>query len=186
MNWLCDHIYNTICAIFFAVIGYFAQIQGAVHVMWAVLAFDLLTGILAAMLKRHEKFSMSKAFTAIGRAIGATILVMLLYAMDKEMKQTIAASYNIAAWLISGFYLWSSSENMDELFGGRIFGILKVFFARRVEKTTGINLNNTQEQNENEQQFVNRPNGRWPSDGFVPNIPAAGCNYPDTNQRTDR
>jgi len=141
MEWLYNHFYNTVCAIFFAVIGYFAQIQGAVHVMWAALAFDLMTGVLVSMLKRKEKFSMTKAFTAVGRAIGATFLVALLYAMDKEMNQSVAASYNIAAWLISGFYAWSSSENMDELFGGKIFGIMKGFFAKRVEETTGVELN---------------------------------------------
>jgi len=57
------------------------------------------------------------------------------------MNQSVAASYNIAAWLISGFYAWSASENMDDLFGGKIFGIMKSFFAKRVEETTGVDLN---------------------------------------------
>jgi len=105
------------------------------------LAFDLVTGILASVLKKKERFSMTKFFTAVARAIGATVLVALLYAMDKEMKQEIAASYNIAAWLISGFYAWSASENMDTLTGGRIFGILKGFLEKRVEENTGVNLN---------------------------------------------
>lgn len=141
INWLYDHFYNSLCGLFFAVIGYFAEIQGAVHVMWAALAFDLLSGILASVVKRKEKFSMTKLFTAISRAIGVTILVALLYAMDKEMKQQIAASYNIAAWLISGFYAWSSSENMDTLFGGRIFGILKSFLTKRVDEAAGVDFN---------------------------------------------
>jgi len=140
IDWLYDHFYNTVCAVFFAVIGYFNEIQGAVHVMWAALALDLVVGILASVIKRKEKFDMSKAFTGIGRAIGATCLVALLYGMDKEMHQSVAATYNIAAWLVSGFYAWSASENMDELFGGRIFGLLKMFFEKRVEDQTGINL----------------------------------------------
>jgi len=141
IDWLYNHFYNALCGLFFAVIGYFAEIQGAVHVMWAALAFDLVTGILASVLKKKERFSMTKFFTAVARAIGATVLVALLYAMDKEMKQEIAASYNIAAWLISGFYAWSASENMDTLTGGRIFGILKGFLEKRVEENTGVNLN---------------------------------------------
>lgn len=141
-DWLYDHFYNSLCAIFFAWFGYFSEIQGAVHVMWAALAFDLLTGVLASVVGRKEKFSMRKAFTAIGRAIGATVLVALLYSMDLEMHQTIASSYNVAAWLISGFYAWSASENMDDLFGGKIFGILKDFFAKRVEDQTGVHLEN--------------------------------------------
>lgn len=140
INWLYNNLWNSLCALFFAVIGYFADIQGAVHVMWAALAFDLLAGILASVVKRKQKFSMSKAFIGIGRAIGATCLVALLYAMDKEMHQEVAATYNVAAWLISGFYAWSASENMDELFGGRIFGILKCFFAKRVQEQTGVNI----------------------------------------------
>lgn len=141
IDWIYNHLYNAMCGVFFAVIGYFTEIQGAVHVMWAALAFDLIAGILASVCKGNERFSMTKFFTAVGRAIGATVLVALLYAMDKEMSQDIAHSYNIAAWLISGFYAWSASENMDTLTGGRIFGILKSFLAKRVEANTGINLN---------------------------------------------
>lgn len=141
MDWLYNHCYNILCGMFLAILGYFNEIQGAVHVMWAALAFDLITGILASMIKRRERFSMKKAFIAILRAIGATILVMLLYAMDKEMHQEVAATYNIAAWLIAGFYAWSASENMDELLGGKIFVVLKSFFAKRVQDQTGVDLN---------------------------------------------
>ena len=144
-DWLYNHFYNALCALFFAVIGYFTEIQGAIHVMWAALLFDLLTGVLASVWKRREKLSMSKLFIAVGRAIGASFLVALLYAMDKEMHQELAASYNIAAWLISGFYAWSASENMDDLFGGRIFRILKGFIEKRVEDQTGIDIQRTQE-----------------------------------------
>lgn len=143
IEWLYNHLYNALCGLFFAVIGYFAEIQGAIHVMWAALLFDLLTGIFASVYKRKEKFSMSKLFVAIGRAIGASFLVALLFAMDKEMHQEIAASYNIAAWLISGFYAWSASENMDNLFGGRIFGLIKGFLEKRVEDQTGFDIKKT-------------------------------------------
>ena len=149
IDWLYSHLYNTVCGIFFAVLGYFAEIQGAVHVMWAALALDLITGITASVWTRREKFCMKKLFTAIGRAIGSTALVGLLYAMDKEMNQHVAASYNVAAWLISGFYAWSASENMDTITGGKIFGILKGFLSKRVEETTGIDLNKTQSENQN-------------------------------------
>lgn len=115
--------------------------------MWAALAFDLFAGILASVCKRKEKFSMSKLFVAIERAVGATVFVALLYAMDKEMDQNIAASYNIAAWLISGFYAWSALENMDQLTGSRIFGILKLFIAKRVEDNTGIDITEKEVEN---------------------------------------
>jgi phage-related holin len=144
MNWIIDHFYNIVCGMICAILAYFAELQGAVHVMWAALVLDLITGIMASMIKRGEKFCMAKAFTAICRAIGASFLVMLLFAMDKEMHQDAVASYNIAAWLICGFYAWSSSENLDELTGGKIFGILKGFIGKRVEDTTGIHLDKTE------------------------------------------
>lgn len=140
-DWICNHFYNWLCGLFFALIGYFTEIQGAIHVMWAALLFDLIAGLANSLITKKERFSMTKFFVAIVRAIGASVLVALLYAMDKEMNQKIAASYNIAAWLISGFYVWSASENMDQLTGGRIFGILKGFVGKKIEKDTGINLN---------------------------------------------
>ena len=139
-HWVIDHFYNWLCGIFFATIGYFTEIQGAVHVMWAALALDLMAGILASVLKRKEKFCMVKAFTAVVRAIGATVLVDLLFAMDTEMHQDVTETCNIAAWLIAGFYAWSISENMDQLTGGRIFKILAGFIEKKVEDTAGIDL----------------------------------------------
>ena len=140
LAWFYHHIQNLLCGVFFALVAYLAEIQGAVHVMWIALALDLITGIGASVWKRKEKFDMDKLFVAVGRAIGATVLVALLYAMDREMQQDIAASYNIAAWLICGFYAWSASENMDSMFGGRLFGLLKLFFERRVESASGIDI----------------------------------------------
>jgi phage-related holin len=177
INWISNHLFNAICGVVTAILAYFAEIQGAVHVMWAIMAFDLVTGILSSVIIRKQKFSMSKVFLGIGRAFVASIFVFFLYAMDKEMKQTFAASYNIAGWLVSGFYLWSASENADELFGGRIFGVLKYFFARKVESASGYNLNQTQEQNENKQNFIKecvcihaspKPAGRIVSIHFTP------------------
>lgn len=140
MNWLYNHILNIFSGIFFAVIGYFAEINGAIHVMWLVILFDLIAGIMNAIIRKKERFSMTKLFVAIIRAITVTVFVGLLYAMDKEMHQTVAASYNIAAYVISGFFLWSAADNMDELLGGGIFKILKDYVSDRVKSITGVDL----------------------------------------------
>lgn len=142
MTWLYERFYNAICGLIFAIAGYFLEIKGAVHVMWAALALDLAFGILASVVKRGEKFSMKKAFVGVGRAIGSTSLVALLYAMDKEMHQDVAASYYIAAWVISGFYAWSINQNLETLFGGGIFTLLKKIFSRRLREQAGINIEN--------------------------------------------
>lgn len=130
-----------------AVLAYLAEIKGAVHVMWIIIAFDLLAGIAVSVWKRKEKFCMKKVFIAIGRTIGVTVFVALLYAMDKEMHQKTVASYNIAAWLVSGFFLWSFAENMHDLTGGRIFEILKSYINKRVENTTGVDLKPASDKN---------------------------------------
>ena len=142
INWLYGHFYNTLCGFFFAIAGYFLEIRGAVHVMWAALALDLLFGILVSVVRRGEKFSMTKAFVGIGRALGSTALVALLYGMDKEMHQVVAASYYVAAWVISGFYAWSINQNLELLFGGGIFTLLKKIFSRRLQEQAGINIEN--------------------------------------------
>ena len=147
MNWFSSHIGNTIAGIIMAVLAYLSEIKGAVHVMWAIMAFDLIVGILASLIKKKEKFCMKKVFVAIGRGIGVTVFVALLYAMDKEMHQKTVASFNIAAWLISGFFLWSFAENMYTLTGGRIFEVLKSYINKRVENATGVDLKPASDKN---------------------------------------
>jgi hypothetical membrane protein len=143
-EWIYDHFLHIVCGYFLALIGYFAEIKSAVHVMWAAILIDLIFGILASIFRRKQKFCMIKFTLAVGRAIAVSILVALLYAMDKEMHQNVAASYYIAAYLISGFYAIGAAKNMDALFGGRIFLVLKSFFEKRVEETSGIDLKNTE------------------------------------------
>lgn len=139
-TWLNDHFYNMLCGIFIAVLGYFTEIRGVVHVMWAAIALDLLSGVIASVWKRKERFSMEKFFIAIGRALVVTIFIALSYAMDKEMHQDIAKSYNVAAWIISGFYGWSFLQNSSDIFGGLIFKMMKAFFAKKIQDQTGVDI----------------------------------------------
>ncbi len=139
-NWLYNHIMNLLCGITVAMLAYLGEIKGAVHVMWIAILFDLIGGIMASLIVRRERFSMQKFIIAIVRAFAVTAFVGLLYAMDTEMHQDLAASYFIASWVISGFYAWSFLDNMDTLCGGRIFKILKGFLSRRMERTTGVDL----------------------------------------------
>jgi phage-related holin len=138
--WICDHINHLISGLFFWFISYFIEIQAVVHVMWIAIALDLLSGVTASVWKRKERFSMKKFFIAIGRALIVTIFIALLYAMDKEMHQDIAKSYNVAAWIITGFYAWSFMQNSSDIFGGLIFKMINGFIEKRVEKETGVDL----------------------------------------------
>lgn len=148
-NWLINHILNFLSGIFFAVVGYFVEIKGAFHVMWLIILFDLITGILNSIIRKKERFSMSKFMIAIVRAMAVTVFVALLYGLDKEMHQTVASSYYIAAYLISGFILWSAADNMDELLGGGVFKLLKDYIVSKVKSSTGVDLKKRNNENTN-------------------------------------
>ena len=151
MDWNdFSNIGKFLTGVIVAAFAYLAEIKGAIHVMWVVIAFDLLAGTAASLLKRKERLSMKKFTIALFRALGVTVFVALLFAMDKEMHQKVAASHNIAAWLISGYFLWSFAENMDTLTGDRIFGVLKAYLNKRVHNTTGVDLESAHKPNNNE------------------------------------
>jgi FtsH-binding integral membrane protein len=140
MNWTYAHYWNFVTGIFFAFMSYFAEMKGAFHVMFAAFIIDLFVGIGASKKIRKEKFSMEKFFTALLRMVIAYALVMLLYAMDKEMHQETLSLANISSWLVSGFLAFSIADNGFKVTGGRLFLNLKTFIRKKVEDNTGINL----------------------------------------------
>ena len=140
LMWLYKHVEDLICGWFTAALCYFFEIKGAIHVMLIIIAFDLIAGITASVWRRKESFSMEKFFLAVGRAFVFTSFVLLLYAVDREMHQQVAASYYIAAWIISGGYLWSFLKNGDTIFGGRIFKMLQGFLRKEVQEKTGVDI----------------------------------------------
>lgn len=144
LNWWSDHFWNTVAGFFFAIIAYFAEIKGAVHVMWSAFLIDLFIGIIASYQVKKEKFSMKKAFVALERMIIATVVVMLLYAVDKEMNQNIVSMYNIVAWVITGFMIYSIAENGFQMTGGKLFLVIKSLLRKKVQDNTGVDLENTE------------------------------------------
>jgi len=134
-------VYGWICGFFCAGIAYFSDMQGAVHVMVAAAALDLISGIMASTIKKGEKFKMEKVRIAAYTAFAYVALVCLLFAMDREMNQDIASTYKIAAWIFSGFYAFSFADNMDVLLGGRIWRLLKGLLSKKIEEQTGVDIN---------------------------------------------
>jgi len=139
-NWFTTHIWNVVCGIFFAFISYFAEMKGAFHVMFAAFMVDLILGIMASKIVRNEKFSMHKFFVAWYRMLISYALVMLLYAMNKEMHQDTVSIENIVSWTITGFLIYSAAENGYELTGGRILLNIKSMIRNKVQENTGIDL----------------------------------------------
>lgn len=138
--WIYESFTSLICSIFFAASAYFFEMQGAIHVMWAAMAIDLVFGVMASVFKRGEKFCMKKFFVAVSRCMSLTILVGLMYAIDKETSQDVASSYRIAAWFFSAWYTIGATKNMDEMFGGKIFSAFSSFLSRQVEQKTGVDM----------------------------------------------
>ena len=140
MNWITQHIWNFLFGIVLALVGYFLPIKNVVHVMSAAIMFDLFTGLWAARVKGRGWKSI-KLWRTIYKLFISTIIIMLLYAMDKEMGTPIVQMHKIAAWLITGFEIWSILENAAEISNLRIFIILKDFMHDKIEQQTGVDLN---------------------------------------------
>ena len=140
INWTYAHYWNFVSGVFFAFLSYFAEMKGAFHVMFAAFIIDLFLGIIASKKVRKEKFSMEKFFTALLRMVIAYALVMLLYAMDKEMHQETLSLANISSWLVSGFLAFSIADNGFKLTGGRLFLSVKTMIRKKVQENTGIEI----------------------------------------------
>lgn len=143
IEWLYDNFLGLVSAYFGAILGYFYEIHAAVHVMWVAIGLDLLAGIAASVFRRKEKFSMDKFMVGIGRAIVVSVLVLLLFSMDKEMYQTITPSYFIAAYAISGFYAYGFVVNAEKFLGGKagkVFRMLRGIINTQVQEKTGVDL----------------------------------------------
>jgi hypothetical protein len=81
----------------------------------------------------------SKLWKTLFKLFFVVLFIMLLYSMDAEFH--IIELHRLVAWLIVGFEAWSILENMARITDHRIFRILKKFMEDRIEKQTGIDLN---------------------------------------------
>lgn len=144
--WSMEYFWNCVAGILFAWLSYFADLQGAIYVMLSAFLFDLLLGIWASVKIDKHRFRMDKFFTAIARLILSCILIMLLFAMGKEMHLG-KDLYNVAAWLVTGFVGFSAAENAYKITGGKIFLLLKSFISKKVKDNTGIDINTADEPN---------------------------------------
>lgn len=146
INWTYAHYWNLVTGVFFAFMSYFAEMKGAFHVMFATFIIDLVLGILASKITRKERFSMRKFFIAFNRMLIAYALVMILYAMDREMHQETVSLANISSWLISGFLAYSAADNGYQLTGGKFFISVKSLIRKKVQENTGIDMDEKEPQ----------------------------------------
>ena len=148
IDWSFAHYWNLVTGIFFAFMGYFTEMKGAFHVMFAAFILDIFLGIIASRSIKKEKFSMHKFFIGIKRMLISYALVMLLFAMDKEMHQHTINLADTAAWIITGFLIYSATDNGFQITGNKIFMALKTFVHDKVQENAGIDIDKPTNQSE--------------------------------------
>ena len=145
INWSFEYYWTIVSGLFFAFMAYFADLKGAFHVMFAAFMLDLFLGIITAKTVRKERFSMKKFFIAIERMLIAYALVMLLFAMDKEMHQDTVNLADSAAWLVTGFLVYGAADNGFKLTGGVLFLSIKSLIKNKFKDNTGIDIDKSEE-----------------------------------------
>ncbi|MFV0377760.1 MAG: phage holin family protein [Mangrovibacterium sp.] len=138
MKWFLQHILNLLSGLLMAIVGYFAEIKGVVNVMVVAIVLDLILGIWAARV-RGEGIQSKKLWRTAYKMLISLAVVMLLYAADHEIG--LIELHKAAALLIIGFEIWSMLESAGQITDHKIFRILKRFMEDRVEKSTGVNIN---------------------------------------------
>lgn len=148
LNWINEHYWNIVFGLLISIINYFTEIKGSVNVMLFVFLIDLVLGIWASTKLDKKRFSTQKFFIAIVRALVSVVFIAVLFSMGKEM-HIGSDLYNYAAWLVTGFILFSAAENAYRLTGGKYFLVLKKLLAKKIEENTGVDI--TQESQTNPQ-----------------------------------
>lgn len=140
MNWFFSHLMNILFGMLIAVLGYFTPVKDIVHVMCAAIFIDFATGLWASRTKGNGITSF-KMWRTIYKLFLSTLIVMLLFSMDKEMGVMHIEMHRLVAWLITGFEIWSILENAAVISDHRIFKLLKKYMHDKIEKQTGIDIN---------------------------------------------
>lgn len=136
-KWLLEHSLNLISGLVLAILGYFSEIKGVINVMVIAIVLDLFLGIWAARI-RGEGIQSKKLWRTAYKLLISVAVVMLLFAADIELE--IVEMHKAVALLIIGFEVWSMLESAGEITDHRLFRILKKFMVDKVQKTTGVNI----------------------------------------------
>ena len=113
-------------------------------VVFAALALDFITGVIASM-KNGKGFKSRRAWRSVYKLAFILAIIALMFAIDKEIP--VIKLHIVFAWIIVGFEVWSILENMAKIIDHPIFRILKRFMEDKIKDNTGVDINQT----ENEQ-----------------------------------
>lgn len=140
ITYLQNHENNIIFGIILSIFTYFAEIRGSVTVMAVAFLVDLIFGIWNSISVKKEKFQMGLFFNQLKRFLIVLVIVMLVFAMDKENGQDLATVYAGVTYLVTGFLIWSIAENGFSLTGWNLFLILKNLIKKKVENVTEVDI----------------------------------------------
>lgn len=139
VNWTEHHFWNIFWALIAGFFNYFIEIREVVYVMLFAFGLDLVLGICSAIIIHCDRFRMKKFFIALMRLAISILVIMLLFAMGKEMgigKEL----YNLAAWIIAGAFGYSAVVNGYKLTGGKVLLLIKETLNKKIKDNTGINM----------------------------------------------
>lgn len=101
---------------------------------------DFITGI-SASVKEGKIITSNKLSRTIKKMLMYCMVIVLVHAIDKDMLTLVDLGLaRICATIICGIELYSILENCYRLTGNKVFKILTQFTLKKIEKETGINL----------------------------------------------
>ena len=133
-------ITHWVISLFLAFIGYLSPASNVFQLMLGAIFIDMIIGMIASRVVKGERLIPEKIYMTIIKAVFATLLIIMLYAVDKEMGFAGIVTHRAIAWLITISEIWSIARHMGEITNHRIFKVIKGFSLKNIKDKTGVDL----------------------------------------------
>lgn len=146
MKWF----WSFVSGLLMSVLGYFLPVHDIIHLLILFFIVDVILGYYAAKKLRKEKFSAKIIWnTTMPRMVISLVLIMGAYMWDTVYQQEFVSTYKIIGWFISGVLLASIVQNGYRITNWNMLSFLGDFLRDKIKDSTGIDINNKNEENEN-------------------------------------
>lgn len=139
-DWLGNAIldmYNLSFAVFVSIIGYFAPIKNAVHLVLFFFLLDVIFGVWASKKVRKQKFQTKIIWQkTIPRSFISIMIIFCAYMWDTTFQQDYFQTYLIIGWFISGVLLFSIVKNAASITKWWGFGAIGNIINREIKERT--------------------------------------------------
>ncbi|NQU54062.1 MAG: hypothetical protein HQ522_16155 [Bacteroidetes bacterium] len=150
LSWSLENMLNAIGAVILTLLAYLAEIKGSIHVMWALMFFDLMVGLKKSFSIDKKRFKMDKFKNWLVFVLLSTAVIAFVFAVEVEMIMGRAKVYNGFTLLISAFILTNIIRNAEILTGRFIFTVLLDFVNERIKKWAGVDLKSYEKNKDDE------------------------------------